>query len=66
MVTEKQYIYRGRKINRTVYGKYEVPGMVWGDQPGEYHTFSTLGKAQEFIDRQDAEKWPQQPIHQYS
>jgi hypothetical protein len=45
------YSHKGHLIRKTQFGRYITPGIVWGDQPGEHHSFRTLGAAKDFIDR---------------
>lgn len=54
--SERTYTYKAHLIRRTVFGKYVVASLPWGDQPGEVSSFRTLYLAQEFIDRQTEER----------
>ena len=52
---EKRLVHQGVLIRRTVFGRWETPGLVWGG-PHEYHIFHTLKSAKAFIEAMNREE----------
>ena len=56
VVQSKGLTHKGIVITKKS-GRWETPGLRWGQGPGEHHTFKTLKEAKAFIDREAAEGW---------
>lgn len=54
---QSRRVYRGLAIRKDDFGKFEVPGLTWGDQPGEFVRTRTLREAKRLIDSYHAGDW---------